>query len=710
MKTIWLISLGAIALAALPASQLLANDVARVQNYLSQLGYDPGPIDGQYGSQTEAALAEFYTSIGGVEYDGELSRNEIVDLARSLGIDLPGVVGAFSTIERAIPTTHFQAAEEVEAIYAGYERFINGEFDFPSLRLSEGDFVTGEFVGESKTDDNGYYLRTMIQFADQGDVDGDGDNDLVVVGWRADGENSPARLHYLLFDSGVPAQTASMALEGSSAVWLEDFDSDGAAEALAVGFLDFPVMPAPTYYVDGTISQSIQVGPPIDSHESNVLDFDGDGDLDVVAITYGNASRHLSVYVNDYGIFTHRYVDLGFDIAGTSVEFADFDGDQRPELIVGDSSYPRNDGRVWRFVFEPSDDPFRLRVASSSAIAPQYFSAAEFDGIRSFWEVNWPNGNRRWLEGIRSHDLAMEAVDIDIDGDLDLLNSSILWNDSEPLGIMGVMQILINDGAGNFTDETADRLFNFQRSTPGGGHTFQVIDVNYDGFPDVVVSDAERWNEDLTAAGLAYDQSRITGGNKLLINDGTGHFVEAHQSIFTEFTALEGWANSWFPVVNPDGTLTFVSLFRTSDGQQDLWQFARLREPLSTGPFFTDPADQGVPGFNEFFVLRTNQTAREAVLSGEYESALEWFMESGAEIAINVLSEPVRCLQLACGSDAEDEPEQEVGVTADSGLSHTEQLRIRLGLPESAPAVATEEHTLSHTQQLRIRLQQQRDH
>lgn len=140
----------------------------------------------------------------------------------------------------------------------------------------------------------------------------------------------------------------------------------------------------------------------------------------------------------------------------------------------------------------------------------------------------------------------------------------------------------------------------------------------------------------------------ITSGNKLLINDGAGHFVEAHRSIFSEFTVLEGWANSWFPVYNADGTLTFISLFRTPDGQRDLWQFAKLNRPLSTGPNFTNPADYGVPEFNEFYVLRTNQEARDAVLSGEYDSALDWFLNGRETIKINSRAEPMSCLQFTC--------------------------------------------------------------
>ena len=686
-----------------------ADDVARVQTYLMELGYDPGVIDGRYGARTGAALAEFYSSREGEEFDGDLSRNELEDLAEALGVTLPGIVGQFTTVERAIPETTFKPDERVAALFEGYERFVHGEFDFPSLRLSERDFTTGTLVGDSKTDSGGYYFRTMVQLGDYGDVDGDGDNDLVLGGWRANGENDPARLHFLYFEKGLPAATDYLPIEGTAAPWVRDFDGDGQDEVLAVGFLDFPVNPASTYYIDGDLSQAEQIGPPIDSHESNVADFDGDGDLDIVAISYGDVRQQISVYINNGVGFDHRYLNLGASVSGSAVEYADFDADGIPEFIVGDSSYPRGDAGLWRLVLHADDDPFSRRIRASNVVARQYFSAPEFAGLRSHWDINHPSGRRQWLEGMRSHDVVVEAVDIDLDGDLDLLNSTGVWSETTP---MGVLQILVNDGEGNFTDETADRLFNYQS---GNAHTLHIVDVNGDTYPDIIMSDRELWIGEFGQAGLAHDLSKVTSGNKLLINDGTGHFVEAHQSIFSEFTVLNGWANSWFPVINPDGTITFVSLFRTNDGQRDLWQFAKLLEPLSTGPYFEDPSKHGVPEFNEFFVLRTSQAAREAVLSGTYESALAWFKGSGVELEINARSGPVTCEDFGCIQSYERG--QEGGAVEDEGaadepqLSHTDQLRIRLGLPleELEQEEEAAEPTLSHVEKLRLRLQQQRN-
>ena len=393
----------AVVLFSLSAEPILANDVARAQGYLSELGFDPGVIDGAYGARTEMALVEFYGTREDDEFDGELSRNELEDLADALGIALPGIVGPFSTVERAIPETTFKPAERVAALFGGYERFVHGEFDFPSLRLSERDFTAGTLVGDSKTDTSGYYFRTMVQLADYGDVDGDGDNDLVLGGWRANGENDPARLHFLYFEKGLPAATDYLPIEGTAAPWVRDFDGDGKAEVLVVGYLDAPVNPAPTYYIDSDLSQATQIGPPIDSHTSNVVDFDGDGDLDVVAISYGGVTNQISVYINNGSGFEHRYVSLGAKISGSAIEYADFDGDMLSEFIVGDSSYPQDDAGLWRFVLPAGDDPFSRKMSATNVVAAQYFSASEFDGLKSYWDIHYPGGRRKWLEGMRSH-------------------------------------------------------------------------------------------------------------------------------------------------------------------------------------------------------------------------------------------------------------------------------------------------------------------
>jgi|TARA_B110000259_G_scaffold8204_1_gene8954 hypothetical protein len=54
----------------------IANDVVTAQQLLTELGYNPGPVDGSYGAKTKRALEKFYATQN-KKFDGELSSNEI---------------------------------------------------------------------------------------------------------------------------------------------------------------------------------------------------------------------------------------------------------------------------------------------------------------------------------------------------------------------------------------------------------------------------------------------------------------------------------------------------------------------------------------------------------------------------------------------------------------------------------------------------------
>ncbi len=538
---------------------------------------------------------------------------------------------AFSVPKREIPNTHFKPHQDIANLYKGYDRYLNKDFDFPSLRLSKNDFITGTFIGDNKTDAKGYYIKTMVQYADFGDLNGDNENDMVMGGWRANDKNSPARLHYLYFKYGIPNSTSHTEVEGTAAPWVRDFDADGKAEVLTVGFYDFPVRPAKSYYFPNGIDSKASIGPKIDSHESHVSDFDGDGDLDVLAITYGGVKNELSLYRNTGGKFNHEYLKIVGDpwMGGSSIVFDDFDGDGSVEILIGDAAYPKFDDEIWYYDLKFLDN-HSIKLIPKQKLTG-YFSDRKYRKLLTEFSSS---KNPRDHDKKRSHDIFLGSSDVDNDGDKDIILGTVLWNNTSPFG---ALQIFINDGSGKFTDETNTRILNY-RLSGDSAHSIFLEDVNGDGAVDIIMTDRNQWVSWVGVpldSSLGYDLDKVTSGNRLLINDGTGHFVSTHENYFADFTVLRGWSNSWFPVVNADRTITFVSLFRTNDGQNDLWQYAKLKKPLSTGPKFKNPADRGVPEFNEFYVLRHNTEARSAVLSGDYDSALDWYLATKAEIKIN---------------------------------------------------------------------------
>lgn len=59
------------------------NPVQMVQDFLTRLGYDPGPVDGAMGQKTEAAIREFQKTMN-LEEDGQPSLELVAALYAQL--------------------------------------------------------------------------------------------------------------------------------------------------------------------------------------------------------------------------------------------------------------------------------------------------------------------------------------------------------------------------------------------------------------------------------------------------------------------------------------------------------------------------------------------------------------------------------------------------------------------------------------------------
>ena len=116
-------------------------------------------------------------------------------------------------------------------------------------------------------------------------------------------------------------------------------------------------------------------------------------------------------------------------------------------------------------------------------------------------------------------------------------------------------------------------------------------------------------------------------GDKVLINDGTGHFATiVHQQInetgdffITQTHSLNAKGELKWTAIKPDGSATVDVITRS------------LNMKLSTGPNGIDPAKYGAPGFNEFYYLLHNEDVRNAVSVGALGSGLEHYLRSGRE-------------------------------------------------------------------------------
>lgn len=86
------------------------------------------------------------------------------------------------------------------------------------------------------------------------------------------------------------------------------------------------------------------------------------------------------------------------------------------------------------------------------------------------------------------------------------------------------------------------------------------------------------------------------------------------------------YLNKWYPVETSNGKFNFVQVDHTWDaypnGTKTVFNVAALRDKLFNGPNFQNPAEFGVSGFSEFYVLRNNPDVQHLVKNRTFGSAL----------------------------------------------------------------------------------------
>lgn len=227
-------------------------------------------------------------------------------------------------------------------------------------------------------------------------------------------------------------------------------------------------------------------------------DIDNDGDLDLlVGDDYSELDGGVVVhiYLNDgMGKFTETLNDLPLAAAGTQpVDFdlLDIDGDFDLDLLIDMHNGPRN--LLW-----------------------------QNDGTGKFTDLTMSN-----LPTQPGLNYGPVTCDVDGDGDLDI------WTDNAAAGYNE--QLLINDGSGKFSDETAARVTGNDGGNDDNG--LACIDADGDGDFDAVIFN-------------------LGAAERLLLNDGTGKFT-IEGGAFPSSNDSTLWIE--FGDLDNDGRLDFAS-------------------------------------------------------------------------------------------------------------------------------------------------------
>ena len=358
------------------------------------------------------------------------------------------------------------------------------------------------------------------------------------------------------------------------------------------------------------------------AHGSITFDYENDGDDDLFLQSWGGEFDYSAMIIkNEGGAFTPIKIPHQSDVAGLMSLAPFYDDIGRIGLVLTDAVSVAEKWAIpnERTVIAYFSADFATPAEEVVELPIPYFERTEFAGITQ----NIPD----WEGTVGlSHDVSAKVIDLDYDGDLDIVVGSMVWSDEYPYG---VIQLLINSD-GEFVDQTDERLFNWTLAG-NTAHQMDFLDINADGFVDILVSDHGNAFNKIPAL----QNSSVGGGSRVLVNDGTGHFVVIAHHLIHENKAFGA---TFVPSISRyDGKLRFTRMDSLPFGPPSRTisveeiEFAYV---YSTGPNGIDPADYGEPHFNEFFYLLKNKEAQDALNAGTYQTGLEHYLEEGKAMGL----------------------------------------------------------------------------
>jgi len=238
--------------------------------------------------------------------------------------------------------------------------------------------------------------------------------------------------------------------------------------------------------------------PPLISH-IQAVDLDDDGLLDVIVCdTRGNFVSWI--HQNPMGTFTEKILAEDI-IAPAHVEVIDFDGDGDKDLMVGvlGMLFPNND-KIGSVVILENDGQFNFtkRVVAEKIARVSDVRAGDLDNDGDMdlavAQFGYDDGETRWIENLgnwkfESHILQylsgpinVEIVDIDSDGDLDII--SLVSQEWEEI------YCFINDGEENFKPNL---LFGSSNQDYGSSG-ISLFDLDQDGDVDILYTNGDAFD------------------------------------------------------------------------------------------------------------------------------------------------------------------------------------------------------------------------
>ena len=258
-----------------------------------------------------------------------------------------------------------------------------------------------------------------------------------------------------------------------------------------------------------------------DNEDVLLEDFDGDDDLDMLTVHEDDA-LHALLLNNGQGQFASAAGRINANSIANAVQSIDLNGDGRLDVILG------NQGQNLVLIQDTAGVLQPDNTRSVGVLTTQDLLLLDIDGDTDLdlfvanetdnkLFVNDGNGffadeTATRLSAATRETREASAADVDNDGDLDIVLGNVQFVQT----LSPENQLLINDGSGNFTDESATRLDGL--ISRSDSFTIAFVDVDRDGDQDILVP--------INDLG--------TGGSIVVwLNNGVGQYAEPAASVFS---------------------------------------------------------------------------------------------------------------------------------------------------------------------------------
>ena len=345
----------------------------------------------------------------------------------------------------------------------------------------------------------------------------------------------------------------------------------------------------------------------VDAHASGVGDINGDG-LDDIFVGHWTGEKAYALIQKTDGTFFIQEQDLFKKLINWPTELKFDDGSSKYNLFRDTS------------IVDVNGDGYDDLIAGFGyADAPSMVFINDEGEFTENNKIDLPT-SKYGLEN-QLHTITLDA-DFDHDGSEDL---AILYTQKEGYYAGNYLQILLNDGLGNYSDVTdlipAD-AYKYAYLTRLNWHEpWQLIDMNNDNHIDI-------------AGGVAKDN---IGSPLIYFNDGEGRFEIKEISLDATYGRVHIYND-----FDGDNLMEFISMKSMSNSEKTeqiiSFHLYELTTEIGTGPEYTSSAQDGAPGFNERYYLNENSSAQEAVAAGTYETGLAHYLAEGKEAGLKTFA------------------------------------------------------------------------